>query len=150
MALSRCARVPTAAPAPGAHERVRLEARPHAVSLVRPFGTAFVLAAGGALVLTRPWPFPLLGLVALVAAALRAVHGAWVWERTRLVVTQKRAVFVRGTLRRHSAAVALGRLARVEVQQTPLGRVLGYGTVIAGDLEIPHVARPAELARLLG
>jgi hypothetical protein len=35
------------------------------------------------------------------------------------------------------------------VEQSPLGRLLGYGTVIAGNLEIPYVARPSEICRLL-
>jgi hypothetical protein len=35
------------------------------------------------------------------------------------------------------------------VEQSPLGRLLGYGTVIAGNLEIPYVPRPGEICRLL-
>jgi len=37
-------------------------------------------------------------------------------------------------------------VASVEVVQSLPGRVLGYGTVVAGDLEIRHVPRPRELA----
>jgi hypothetical protein len=42
------------------------------------------------------------------------------------------------------------RLARgtLAVEEDVLGRALGYGTLIAGELEIPYV--PREVARLLG
>ena len=37
----------------------------------------------------------------------------------------------------------------VEVEQSLIGRALGYGTVVAGDLEIPHVPQPRDVYRLL-
>jgi hypothetical protein len=45
--------------------------------------------------------------------------------------------------------VPLRRLGPVEVEQGVVGRVLGYGTLVAGELEVPYVARPREVARLL-
>jgi hypothetical protein len=45
--------------------------------------------------------------------------------------------------------VRLERVGAVEVEQSPLGRLFGYGTVIAGNLEIPYVPRPSEICRLL-
>jgi hypothetical protein len=38
----------------------------------------------------------------------------------------------------------------VEVEQSALGRMLGYGTVIAGDLEIPYVPDPGRVCSLAG
>ena len=75
--------------------------------------------------------------------ALRAV---WRWERTRIVVTGDELAVLHGTLRRRSSAVPLSRVVSVEVVQSLPGRVLGYGTVVAGDLVIRHVPRPRELA----
>jgi hypothetical protein len=46
--------------------------------------------------------------------------------------------------------VPLDRIGVVEVDQTLSGRLLGYGTLVAGELEIPYVPRPREVARLLG
>jgi hypothetical protein len=37
----------------------------------------------------------------------------------------------------------------IEIEQSALGRLLGYGTVVAGDLEISCVASPREVHGLL-
>ena len=131
-------------------ERVRFEARRHAVVLAPALARAAVLAGlGGALVvLGAPWS--LAGTVAAAVGVLLAFRAVWRWERTRVVVTTERLLVVSGTLRRRSAEVALARLGPLEVEQGLAGRLLSYGTVVAGDLEIPYVARPRELGRLLG
>ena len=51
-----------------------------------------------------------------------------------------------GFLRRRSASVSLNGTV-FEVERTLLGRILGYGTVIAGELEIDWV--PRRITRLL-
>jgi hypothetical protein len=33
----------------------------------------------------------------------------------------------------------------VEIEQSLLGRLLGYGTIVAGELEITHVPQPHRL-----
>ena len=66
-----------------------------------------------------------------------------------MVVTTEKLFVVHGTLRRRAAAVRLARLGAIEVEQSLLGRLLGYGTVIAGGLEIAYVPEPRELARLV-
>ena len=85
----------------------------------------------------------------LALGALLAVRAVWRWERTHVVVTSEKLFVVDGTLRRRAAAVRLSKVGAVEIEQTLLGRLLGYGTVIAGGLEIDYVARPRELTRLL-
>jgi len=52
---------------------------------------------------------------------------------------------VHGTVRRRAAAVRLARVGAVELEQSLLGRILGYGTIVAGDLEITHVPDPRRL-----
>jgi len=47
-----------------------------------------------------------------------------------------------------AAAVRFARIGPVEVEQGLVGRVLGYGTVIAGDLEVPYVPDPRRVGRL--
>jgi hypothetical protein len=37
----------------------------------------------------------------------------------------------------------------VEVEQGLLGRFLGYGTLVAGNLEIPYVPRAQDVVRLV-
>ena len=133
-----------------AEELVRLERRRHGVVLARPFARAFVLAAVGGAAVAAGWPLSLPGPFLMFPAAAVALRAVWGWERTRVVVTTEKLFVVHGIVRRRAAAVRLARVGSVEVEQSLLGRLLGYGTVIAGELEIPYVSEPRELARLVG
>ena len=133
----------------GADESVRLETRRHGIVLARPLTRSLLLGAGGVVLLAQGWPLSLLGALALAVGAGLALAAVWRWERTRVVVTSEKLFVVQGTLRRRAAAVRLERLDAVEVEQSVLGRLLGYGTLVAGGLEISAVARPRELIRLL-
>src|SRR5207253_6797505 len=132
-----------------AEELVRLDRRRHGVVLVAPFMRAFGLAVAGAAAVAAGWPVSLPGPVLMLLGALVALRAVWRWERTHVVVTTEKLFVVHGTTRRRAAAVRLSRVGAVEVEQSLLGRLLGYGTVIAGDLEIPYVPEPRELARLV-
>jgi membrane protein YdbS with pleckstrin-like domain len=131
-------------------EEVRLVARPHGIVLAPPLARALVLAAAGTVLLVVGWPLAPLGAVPCAAAAGVAVRAVWRWERTRVLVTSDRLLVVSGTFRRRTVGVSLARVARVDVQQSLLGRLLDYGTLAVGDLEIPHVPGPREFARLVG
>jgi len=132
-------------------ERVRLEERPHAAALARPLGTSVALAlAGGILVLVAPASLGLVGALLLAAAALHALAAVWRWDRTHLVVTTDKLFVVHGIAQRRAAAVRLARVGPVEMEQSVLGRMLGYGTVIAGELEIPYVPDPTRVCGLAG
>jgi membrane protein YdbS with pleckstrin-like domain len=106
------------------------------------------LAAAGAALWSFGWPATAPAAGALAIAAAVALRAAWKWERTRVLVTTERLIVVSGTLRRRRADVPLARVASVEVEQGLIGRMLGYGTVIAGELEIPYVADPRHVAEL--
>jgi len=119
----------------------------HGIALARPFSRALLLAAAGAACFFAPWTvlvFP--GAVLLALAALIAVVGVTRWDRTHLAVTKNAFVVEYGFMRRKSASVSLNGTV-FEVERTLLGRILGYGTVIAGELEIDWV--PRRLTRLL-
>jgi uncharacterized membrane protein YdbT with pleckstrin-like domain len=73
----------------------------------------------------------------------------WRWDRTRVVVTGEKLVVEHGLVRRRAAAVRLARVSTVELEQSLLGRLLGYGTVVAGDLEIRCVPRPRDVCGLV-
>jgi uncharacterized membrane protein YdbT with pleckstrin-like domain len=128
---------------------VRLDVRPHGVVLAWPLAKALVLAGVGGVLLALGWPVSPLGVLPLAVAAAIALRAVWRWERTRLVVTDDELRLITGTLRRRAATVALSRVGPVEVEQGILGRLLGYGTIVAAELEVPYVSRPAEVARLL-
>jgi hypothetical protein len=64
-------------------------------------------------------------------------------------VTAEKVCVVDGTLRRRSTAVRLRSVENLELEQTVAGRLLGYGTLVAGPLEIDHVPAPRDLYRLV-
>ena len=101
-------------------EMVRLEERPHFAALLKPMVRSLALAA------------------------------VWRWDRTQVVVTTDKLFVVYGIAQRRAAAVRLARIGPVEMEQGVLGRVFGYGTVIAGDLEIPFVPDPNRVCSLAG
>jgi uncharacterized membrane protein YdbT with pleckstrin-like domain len=124
-----------------------LHAHPHGIALARPLLRAFVLAAAGAACFLAPWTAAAAaGAVLLALAAFVAVVAVARWDRTHLVVTGNALVVEHGFLRRSSATVSLNGTV-FEVERPLLGRILGYGTVVAGELEIDCV--PRRLTRLL-
>jgi uncharacterized membrane protein YdbT with pleckstrin-like domain len=132
-------------------EVVRLEERPHAAALALPLTRALALAlAGGILVLVAPSSLGLVGALLLAAAALLALADVWRWDRTELVLTSEKLFVVYGIAQRRAAAVRLARIGPVEMQQSVAGRLLGYGTLIAGELEIPFVPDPGRVCSLAG
>ncbi len=135
-------------------EYLQLETRPHEAALALPLARSLAIAILGAVlvVLGSPlfWGIGAAGAVALAVAAFLALAEVLRWDRTRVVLTTEKLFVVHGTLRRRAAAVRLGRVPTIEVDEPLVGRLLGYGTLVAGDLEIPYVPRPRELARLLG
>jgi uncharacterized membrane protein YdbT with pleckstrin-like domain len=132
-----------------AHEQVRVDERRHGIVLAGSFLRAAVLAAPGAFAVTAGWPATVAGAVLLALAAAVAVRAVWLWERTHVVLTTEKLFVVHGTLRRRAAAVRLARIGAVELEQSLLGRLLGYGTIVAGELEITHVPEPRRLLERL-
>ena len=119
----------------------------HGVALARPLFRALVLAGAGAACCFAPWTaVAAVGAVLLALAAAIAVIAVARWDRTHLVVTGNALVVEHGFLRRNSASISLSGTV-FEVERPILGRILGYGTVVAGELEIDWV--PRRLVRLL-
>jgi membrane protein YdbS with pleckstrin-like domain len=130
-------------------ERLCLESRRHGIVLVRPLGWAVLLAIAGGFGATQRWPFDVVGAVAVALGALVAVRAVWRWDRTKIVVTTDRLSIVYGVLGRSRAAVQLDVVDAVELEQSLLGRLLGYGTLLAGSLEVAFVPAPREVCRLV-
>jgi uncharacterized membrane protein YdbT with pleckstrin-like domain len=119
----------------------------HGIALARPFLRALVLALAGGACFLAPWPVVgVLGAGLLGFAAVIAVVGVVRWDRTRLAVTPSALVVEHGLLSRRTASISRNGTV-FEVERTLLGRILGYGTVIAGELEMDYV--PRRLTRLL-
>lgn len=123
--------------------------RRHGIVLVRPFARALLLAGCGVVGLVLGWPGSLAGAVLVAIAAGYAVAAVLRWDRTHVVLTDEKLFVVYGVLRRRAAAVRLAKVSTIEVDQSLLGRLLGYGTVVAGDLEIDCVPRAREVSALV-
>jgi uncharacterized membrane protein YdbT with pleckstrin-like domain len=128
-----------------ARERVCVDERRHGIVLAGAFVRAGVLAVPGGLAVAFGWPATIAGALLLALAAAIVVRSVWRWERTRVVLTTEKLFVVHGTLRRRAAAVRLARIGAVEIEQSLLGRLLDYGTIVVGDLEITHVPQPRRL-----
>lgn len=130
-------------------ERICLDARRHGVVLARPLARALALACAGGGALWLGWPATVAGAALLSAASLLAVRAVWRWDRTRLVVTPERLFVVHGVLRRRAASVRLREVEAIELEQTLPGRLLGYGTLVVGALEVAYVPQPRRVYHLL-
>lgn len=126
-----------------------MEERRHGIVLAGAFARASAFAAPGLVAVVVGWPATLLGVALLTIAAFVAVRAVWKWDRTRVVVTDEKLFVVHGTLRRRAAAVRLSRVGAIEIEQGLMGRLLDYGTIVAGDLEITHVAEPRRVVERL-
>jgi uncharacterized membrane protein YdbT with pleckstrin-like domain len=131
-------------------EHVYLDARRHGVVLAPALARAFLIAAVGGFLFSLGSVFPLVGAALVMVAALLAMRAVWRWERTHVIMTDDQLALVHGTMfRRRTAAVRLERVGAVEVDQTIVGRLFGYGTLRAGPLEITHVPQPRDVYGLV-
>ena len=80
------------------------------------------------------------------------VVGGRDWHFERFILTNKRVMVVHGIITRHVAMMPLERVTDMKYEQTPLGRILNYGTFVlesAGQdqalREVPHLPNPNEL-----
>lgn len=74
------------------------------------------------------------------------------WFQDRFILTNKRVMLINGLVTRKVAMMPLMRVTDMKYQQSPLGRMLNYGTFVlesAGQdqalREVPHLPNPNEL-----
>ena len=114
----------------------------HGIVLLRPLVRSLLLAAAGVACFLAPWrPAALAGVALLSLGAFLVVVAVMRWDRTHLVLRGDEFSVVYGVLRRRSIRVRIDPGHPVEVERSLLGRILGYGTVIAGDLEVDCVPK---------
>jgi uncharacterized membrane protein YdbT with pleckstrin-like domain len=67
------------------------------------------------------------GALALVSA----IHAWFVRWITEIAITDRRVIYKRGFINRHTVETNMDKVATVDVDQSVLGRLLNYGTVTA-------------------
>ena len=137
---------------PDAGEEALLDARPHGVALVQPLLRPLALVGAGLVLIAvgqEYWIAGIVGAGVLVLAALLAFRAVLRWDRTRLLLTREKLTVVYGVARRRSASVALASAPALEFEQGILGRLFGYGTLVAGDFEVPYVPDARRVRKLV-
>jgi uncharacterized membrane protein YdbT with pleckstrin-like domain len=94
-------------------------------------------------------PAAVVGALLIGAGAIFTLRAVWQWERTHLVVTTEKIYLLNGTLHRRAKAVRLQAVDAVEVDQSLVGQLFGYGTVVVGPLKVGHIAHPGDVCRLV-
>jgi uncharacterized membrane protein YdbT with pleckstrin-like domain len=135
---------------PRRDEEVYLDARLHGAVLARPIARSSMLVLLGIAALLVPFaPAAVVGALLIAAGAIFTLRAVWQWERTHLVVTTEKIYLLNGTLHRRAKSVRLHAVDAVEVEQSLVGQLLGYGTVVVGPLEVGHIAHPSDVCRLV-
>ena len=58
-----------------------------------------------------------------------AIHAWWQSFTTEIAVTTNRVIYKTGFIQRHTAEMNMDKVESVDVDQSILGRILGYGTI---------------------
>lgn len=97
----------------------------------------------------------------IVAAAILMLFGSlWMaagairWKSTEITVTSRRVLIKSGILTIHTTEVLLSKVESVAIEQSPMGRMFGFGKVtIHGTGGTPgtfeRIARPHEFRRMI-
>jgi uncharacterized membrane protein YdbT with pleckstrin-like domain len=92
------------------------------------------------------------GIVLGVAAIVSAIRAWFIRWTTEIAVTDKRIIYKRGFIRRHTVEMNMDKVATVDVDQSILGRLLDYGSIrivgtggATGIERLDRVARPLSL-----
>lgn len=135
---------------PHRDEEIYLDARLHGAVLARPiFRSALLVLLGIAVLLVPYAAAAVVGAILIAAGAFFTLRAVWQWERTHLVVTTEKVYLLNGTIHRRSKAVRLQMVDAVEVDQSLVGQLFGYGTVVVGPLKVGHIAHPSEVCHLV-
>jgi uncharacterized membrane protein YdbT with pleckstrin-like domain len=70
------------------------------------------------------------GTISLIAAFVAVVIGATRRNATEMAVTNRRVVIKVGLVGRRTVEMILNKIESIEVKETALGRMLGYGTIV--------------------
>jgi membrane protein YdbS with pleckstrin-like domain len=141
-------------------EKYRGEWRRHWIHLMPWYiiGTLSTFIMGFVSGLLMKWDSDGRGLGLTITVVAWLIILGWVgwkildWYMDRFILTNKRIMLIQGVITRSVAMMPLGRVTDMKYAQTPMGRMLNYGTFIiesAGQdqalRDIPHLPNPNEL-----
>jgi uncharacterized membrane protein YdbT with pleckstrin-like domain len=131
-------------------EEVYLDARLHGAVLARPIARSSMLVLLGIAAMLVPFvAATVVGALLIAAGAFFTLRAVWQWERTHLVVTTEKVYLLNGTLHRRTKSVRLQAVEAVEIDQSLVGQLFGYGTVFVGPLTVRHIAHPNDVCDLV-
>jgi uncharacterized membrane protein YdbT with pleckstrin-like domain len=143
-------------------ERVVYTTRLHWVVLIRPVllgllcglpGVALLVYSGAGSTTSSSAAHQAMmagGLVLIVIGLLFVIHGIVKRNATRMTVTNMRVIAKIGIAARRTIELLLSRVESIGVEESVMGRMLGYGTVIVRGMggtpeSFDKVAHPLEL-----
>lgn len=91
------------------------------------------------------WHLLLLGVV-LLPVVIGVVFLAWAWIRvksTELAITDKRVIAKFGFISRNTMEIGVQKVESIQVQQSFLGRLLDFGTLIVSGTGTSHAPIPS-------
>ena len=128
-------------------EKVIFEAKLHGIVFFWPCVVA-VLALGLLFVSAFSWPVRLILMAAVWLAAFCwavSIHGG-----KQYVLTTRRIIFKRGIIKRTSFELLLRKCEGIRIEQSILGRMLGYGSVLVTTGEATnrydHIKNPVQFS----
>jgi len=114
-------------------EKIRFITNIHWIKYV-PGLLLFVLGIGiylgSAVTVHMQWALTILGLVVALAGALMLAHAWFRRWTTEIAVTDRRIIYKEGFIRRKTIEMHMDKVESVDVEQSILGRVLGYGDIL--------------------
>ena len=141
-------------------EQILYQTRLHWIVLIIPILLGAFFGAGGIALLaaasgsgesgTSSQAMTMVGTILLFIAVILVVRGILKRNSTQMTVTNMRVVASVGIVSRRSVEIFLSRVESIGVQESMMGRMLGYGTVVVrGTGGTPEsfnrVAHPLEL-----
>jgi uncharacterized membrane protein YdbT with pleckstrin-like domain len=122
------------------------------------FARAFALLAVGIIVLIYAQTLSvelgravqLVAWLVLALGVLALLHAWFIRWITELAVTNRRVIYKRGFLSRYTVEMNMNKIETIDVEQSILGRLLGFGTIRLrgtgqGIENLTQIASPLEL-----
>src|SRR5437762_112357 len=132
------------------NETVTYRAKLHAIVFFKPLLLALAFASVGGFLFYLQQPWPAAGLMVLAAIPIFVASVAR--SSAEFAVTNKRVILKVGFIQKKTAEMFLNKIESVGVDQSIIGRVLGYGTITirgtGGTLEpFDRISAPLEFRR---